>query len=49
MPSQLEMLYDRLKEYPEDEYIYKGCGDHIVVMKSEDSITNESRKNIFDP
>ncbi len=48
MASQLDKLYIALKEYPENEYIYKGCGDYIVVMKLlEDSITNESRKDII--
>ncbi len=48
MSSQLDKLYTALKDYPEDEYIYKECGKYIVVMKLlEDSITNESRKDIF--
>ena len=49
MSSRLGKLYDRLKEYPKNEYIYKGCDNYIVVMKLlEDSMTNESRKDIFD-
>ncbi len=42
-------LYTALKDYPEDEYIFKGCDNYIVVMKLlEDSVTNESRKSIID-
>ena len=33
MSSPLGKLYTALKDYPEDAFIYKGCGDYIVVMK----------------
>ena len=49
MVSRLDKIYDRLKEYPENEYIYKGCYDYIVVMELlEESVTNESKKDIID-
>ena len=46
MSSPLDKLYDQLIEYPVDEHIYTACGDYIVVMKLEDSVTNESRKDM---
>ncbi len=49
MSYQLDKLCDRLSYYIENNHIYKGCGGYIVVMKLlEDSITNESRKDIVD-
>jgi hypothetical protein len=47
----LKCLKDKYKQYIIDpSYVYKISGTHLIILKRcPDTVTNESRRNVFDP